>query len=152
MLSEGDGGCLRAWNLSVENRPIRRKTRRSRPLDAFFTLVRGLLALGCGCEHLVDPLPLEHHAVDDGRIQSLAYDRQTQCLEVRFKWPWHNVRQYRPVPLWLVREIWKARPMNTALQELVMNSRRIRSDEVRTEGKLLVSLLRGWQVLSARAV
>ena len=51
--------------------------------------------------------------VDDGWIQSLAYDRVTQCLEVRFKW--HSVHQYRPVPLELVREIWKARPMNTAL-------------------------------------
>jgi hypothetical protein len=91
------------------------------------------------CEHLLDPLPLEHHAVDDGWIQSLAYDRKTQCLEVRFKW--HSVHQYRPVPLWLVREIWKARPTNTALQELVMKNRRIRFDEVRSEGKLLVSLL-----------
>jgi hypothetical protein len=33
-----------------------------------------------------------------------------------------------------------------------MKNRRIRFDEVRTEGKLLVSLLRGWQVLSAPAV
>jgi hypothetical protein len=70
----------------------------------------------------------------------------TQCLEVRFKW--HSVHQYRPVPLWLVREIWKSRPMNTALQELVMNNRRIRFDYVRTEGKLLVSLLRGWAMIA----
>jgi hypothetical protein len=75
-------------------------------------------------------MPLEHHAVDDGWIQSLACDRKTQCLEVRFKW--HRVQQYRPVPLWLVREIWKARRMNMALQELVMNNRRIRFDEVRS--------------------
>ena len=74
----------------------------------------------------------------------------TQGLEVRFKW--HSVHQYRPVPLWLVREIWKARPMNMTLQELVMNNPRFRFDEVRTEGKLLVSLLRGWQVLSAPVV
>jgi len=83
------------------------------------------------CEHLLDPLPLEHHGVDDGWIRSLAYDRKTQTLEVRFKW--HNVHQYRPVPLWLVREIWKARPMNTALQ---VKNRRIRFDEVRTAGIL----------------
>src|SRR5215471_739109 len=51
------------------------------------------------CEHLLNPLPVEHHAVDDGWIRSLAYDRVTQCLEVRFKW--HSVHQYRPVPLWL---------------------------------------------------
>jgi hypothetical protein len=62
------------------------------------------------------------------------------------------VHQYRPVPLQIVREIWKARPMNIALQELVMKDRSIRFGEVRTEGKLLVSLLRGWQVLSAPPV
>jgi len=97
------------------------------------------------CEHLLDPLPLERYAVDDGWIQSLAYDRATQCLEVRFKW--HSVHQYRPVPLQVVREIWKARPMNTALEELVINNRRIRFDEVRSEGRLLVSLLHGWAMI-----
>jgi hypothetical protein len=101
------------------------------------------------CEHLLNPLPVEHHAVDDGWIRSLAYDRVRQCLEVRFKW--HNVHQYRPVPLQIVREIWKARPMNTALQELVVKNRRIRFDEVRSEEKLLVSMLRGWQMLSKLA-
>jgi len=94
----------------------------------------------------VNPLPVEHHAVGDGWIQSLAYDRVTQCLEVRFKW--HSVHQYRPVPLDVVREIWRARPMNMALQELVMTNRRIRFDEVRSEGKLLVSLLRGWTMIA----
>src|SRR5215468_1071599 len=98
------------------------------------------------CEHLLNPLSLEHHAVDDGWIRSLAYDRVTQRLEVRFKW--HSVHQYRPVPLQIVREIWKARPMNTALQELVMKDRRIGFDEVRSEGKLLVSLLRGWALIA----
>jgi hypothetical protein len=34
-----------------------------------------------------------------------------------------------------------------ALQELVMNKRHIRFEEVRTEGKLLVSLLRAWKLL-----
>jgi hypothetical protein len=97
------------------------------------------------CEHLLDPLPVEHHAVDDGWIRSLAYDRKTQSLEVRFKWT--AVHQYWPVPLGLVRELWKARPMNMALQELVMKNRRIRFDEMRTEGKLLMSLLRGWAMI-----
>jgi hypothetical protein len=60
------------------------------------------------------------------------------------------VHQYRPVPLWLVRKIWKARPMNLALQALVMKNRRIRFEEVRTEGKLLVSLLRGWKILEEK--
>jgi hypothetical protein len=52
------------------------------------------------------------------------------------------------VPLQIVCEIWKARPMNVALDRLVMKNRRIRFDEVRTEGKLLASLLRGCQMLS----
>jgi len=58
-----------------------------------------------------------------------------------------SVQQFRPVPLDVVREVWKARPMNTALQERVMKNRRIRFDEVRSDGKLLVSLLRGWAVI-----
>jgi hypothetical protein len=45
------------------------------------------------------------------------------------------VTQFRPVPLQIVREIWKARPMNMALDKLFMKNRRIRFDEVRTEGK-----------------
>jgi hypothetical protein len=97
------------------------------------------------CEHLVAPLRAERHPVDDGWIRSLAYDRATKSLEVRFKR--NSVTQFRPVPLATVREIWKARPMNTALQELVMKNRRIRFDEVRGEGKLLVSLLRGWAMI-----
>lgn len=97
------------------------------------------------CEHLVDPLNVQHYAVEDGWIRSLAYDRTTQRLEVRFKWK--VIHQYRPVPLHVVREIWKSRPVNTALEELVMKNRSIRFDEVRSEGKLLMSLLRGWQML-----
>ena len=42
-----------------------------------------------------------------------------------------------------LREIWKARPMNMVLDKLVMKNRGIRSDQVRTEGKLLAWLLRG---------
>jgi len=91
--------------------------------------------------------PPEHHAVDDGWI--LVNDRMTPCLEVRFKWK--SVHQYRPVPLQIVREIWKARPINTALQGLVVKNRRIRFDEVRSEEKLLVRMLRGWQMLSKLA-
>jgi hypothetical protein len=74
-----------------------------------------------------------------------AYDRKTQCLEVRFKWK--AVQQYRPVPLAVVGEIWKARPMNVVLDKLVMKNRRIQFDEVRSEGKVLVSMLRGWRML-----
>jgi hypothetical protein len=58
------------------------------------------------------------------------------------------VHQYRPVPLQIVREIWKARSMNMALDKLVMKDRRLRSDQVRTEGKLLASVLRGWAIIA----
>jgi hypothetical protein len=96
---------------------------------------------------MLDPLPLPNHAVGDAWIPSLAYDRATQCLEVRFTWK--TVTQFRPVPLSVVREIWKARPMNVTLDKLVMKNRRIRFDEVRTEGKLLASLLRGWKMIGS---
>lgn len=101
------------------------------------------------CERLREPLSVEHHAVDDVWIRSLAYNRVTQCLEVRFTW--NAVTPFRPVPLSTVREIWKARPINVALDKLVIKNRRIRFDEVRTEGKLLVSLLAGWRLLQPTA-
>jgi hypothetical protein len=97
------------------------------------------------CEHVLEPLQAEQYAVEDACIQSLAYDRRVQCLEVRFKW--NSVTQFRPVPLYSVREIWKARPMNVALDQLVTKNGHIRFFEVRSEGKLLVSLLRGWQMI-----
>jgi hypothetical protein len=96
------------------------------------------------CEHLREPLPQVHHAVEDGYIWSLAYDRETQCLKVRFRWK--SVHQYRPVSLQAAREIWKAELVNVALDQLMKN-RRIRFDEVRSEGKMLVSMLRGWEML-----
>jgi hypothetical protein len=39
--------------------------------------------------------------------------------------------------------------MNIALQDFVMKNPRIRFDEVRSEGKLLMSLLRGWEMMNA---
>jgi hypothetical protein len=98
------------------------------------------------CEHVLDPLPLPYYAVDDGCIQSLAYDRGTHCLEVRFKWK--SVHQYCPVSLAVVRELWKVRPMSVALDKLVMKNRRIRFNEVRSDGKLLVSLFCGVRMLT----
>jgi hypothetical protein len=47
------------------------------------------------------------------------------------------------VSLQTVREIWKAQPVNVALDNL-MKSRHVRFDEVRSEGKMLISVLRGW--------
>lgn len=92
------------------------------------------------CERVVDRVPAEHHAVNDGWIQSLAYDRKTQRLEVRFRWK--PVHPYRPVPFNLLRRICKARPMNTALDKFAMKNRCIHFDEVRSDGKLFMSLLR----------
>jgi len=102
------------------------------------------------CEHMRRPLDAEHHAVDDACIRSLAYDRKTRCLEVRYKWK--TVTQYRLVTLDQASRIWRARPMNTALSEMVKKNRRIRFDEVRTEGKLLASLLRGWQIIGTTSL
>jgi hypothetical protein len=61
-----------------------------------------------------------------------------------------------PVPIEIPRlvlegiaPVWKARPVNIALQELVMKNRRIRFDEVRSEGKMLMSMVRGWRMLQS---
>ena len=47
-----------------------------------------------------------------------------------------------------VRRICKARPVNTALDEVVKNRR---FDEVRTEGKVLMSLMRAWELVAKAA-
>jgi hypothetical protein len=60
------------------------------------------------------------------------------------------VRQFRPVSLEIAREIWKARPVNIALQELVMKNRGIKFYEVRSDGKLIVSLLRSWTMIAPK--
>jgi hypothetical protein len=57
------------------------------------------------------------------------------------------VQQYRPVSLQTAGEIWKARPVNIALDGLMKN-RRVRFDQVRSEGKSLISMLRGWRMLA----
>ena len=105
MFSDATGVAYRRRTPSVKTSRVE-----SKPNDVDHWTPSSHWCAGCwhwvvDCEHLLDPLPLEHHAVDDGWIQSLAYDRVTQCLEVRYKWPWHNVHQYRPVPLQIVRKI-----------------------------------------------
>src|SRR5262249_27828637 len=100
------------------------------------------------CVHMVEPLDAEHHVVEDGWIRSLACNRVTQCLEVRFTWK--TVTQFHPVPLSIIRQIWKARPMNMTLEKLIMKNQRIRFEEVRTKGKLLASLLRGWVMIAPK--
>ena len=90
-------------------------------------------------------LPVPHHLVEDACVESIAYDRATQCLEVRYKW--HSIHQYRPVSLQQAREIWKRRPINTAIDKMLKENRRIRFDYVRTEGKLLASMLGGWAMI-----
>jgi hypothetical protein len=48
------------------------------------------------------------------------------------------------------RKLWKARPVFTGLDELVMKNRGIRFEYVRSEGKLLMSTLRGLRILSTQ--
>jgi hypothetical protein len=76
-------------------------------------------------------LPLPHHAVEVACGESLAYDRATLRLEV---------------PAGCAR----ARPMNMAIDALLKKDHRIRFDYVRTESKLLVSLLRGWAMIGLK--
>jgi hypothetical protein len=83
--------------------------------------------------------------VDDGWIQSLAYDRKTQCLEVRIQ-----MAQRALIPSGAAPS--RARNLESAADEY--GSSRISHeeptypvDEVRSEGKLLVSLLRGWAIV-----
>src|SRR5262245_60523990 len=88
---------------------------------------------------------MTHVAVDDGWIQSLSYERRTGCLEIHFTW--NDVRQFWPIPLGLFRELWRGRPMYIVLHQKILPDRRIRWAFVRTEGKLVVSMLKGLAIV-----
>jgi hypothetical protein len=90
---------------------------------------------------VVSPLRLTHRAVEDGWIRSLAYDHANGHLEIDFRW--NNGHQYWMVSLALFRELWKPRPMYLFLHGQIFPNSRIRAEYVRTEGKLLVSMLKG---------
>ena len=93
------------------------------------------------CDHVVTALPINHVSVADGWIGSLSYERRTGRLEVEFKW--NDVRQFWPVAPALFRELWRGRPMYIVLHQKILPNRRIRWAFVRTEGKLVVSMLKG---------
>jgi hypothetical protein len=93
------------------------------------------------CDHLVTALPIHHVAVDDGWIQSLSYERRSGRLEIHFTW--NDVRQFWPIPASLFRELWRGRPMYIVLHQKILPNRGIRWAFVRTEGKLVVSMLKG---------
>src|SRR5262245_42157290 len=92
------------------------------------------------CDHVVSPLPIAHVPVDDTWIRSLSYDRRTNRLEIAFKW--NAVRQYWPVSRSLFTQLWKGRPMYLVLHEKFNREHGLQWAEVRTEKKVLVSMLR----------
>jgi hypothetical protein len=97
------------------------------------------------CTHVVDPLPMKRVAVEDACIESLAYHRQTGRLEVSLKLD--AVQQFWPVSRALFRELWKARPMNSVLYQKIFRKRGMHFGQVRSEGKILASMLRGMDLL-----
>ena len=98
------------------------------------------------CEHLVNPLPIAHLAVDDLWIKSLSYDRVHGRLEIDFTW--HDVRQFYPVSPSLFRDLWRSRPMQEVLDRRIMKNRHISSAYVRSERRLMRVLLRCWEVIA----
>jgi hypothetical protein len=98
------------------------------------------------CDHLVGALPIKHVSTDDGWIRSLSSDRRTRRLEIEFTW--NDVRQFWPIPLDLFRELWRGRPMYIVPHQKMLPNRRMRWAFVRTEGKVMVSLLKGLALIS----
>ena len=82
-----------------------------------------------------------HVAIDDGWMRSLSYDRLHGRLEIAFRW--NDVRQFWAVSPSLFRELWRGTPRYLVLYQKIIGDRRIRWAYVRTEGKVLVSMLRG---------
>ena len=83
------------------------------------------------CEHLIDALPVKAQPATDAWIRGYAYDARRGILQIAFTW--NDVRQFRPVAPTLFRQFLDARPMRDFLNKRILNSRRIRTNRVRTE-------------------
>ena len=90
-------------------------------------------------------MPIHHVEVTDGWIKSLSYERRTGRLEIHFTW--NDVRQFWPIAPTLFRELWRGRPMYVVLHQKILPNRRIHWAFVRTEGKVIVSMLKGLAII-----
>jgi hypothetical protein len=91
------------------------------------------------CDHVVSPLPIAHLAVNDGWMRSLSYDRRQGRLEIVFRW--NDTRQFWPVSPALFKEPWRGRPPYLVLRQKIVGDKRTRWAYVRTDRKVLVSML-----------
>jgi hypothetical protein len=75
-------------------------------------------------------------------VQSFAYDRAGRRLEIFY--PWKSAGLYGPISAPMFEEIARAVSINSVLDKWI-KQRRITSFEVRTERKIVASMLCGCQ-------
>jgi len=92
-----------------------------------------------GCDQVESLLPFDHVTGNDGWMRSLSYDRQQGRLEIDCRW--NDVRQFWPVSPAIFKELWRGQPRYLVLYQKIIGNRRMRWAYVRTEGKVLVSML-----------
>jgi YD repeat-containing protein len=97
------------------------------------------------CDHLVQPLRLPHRlTAKDMSVQRFAYDRAGRRLEIFFRWK--TATQYSPISAVMFQEL-TAQTNITSLLDKWIKQRRITRKEVRTERKIVPSMLCGFRLI-----
>ena len=100
------------------------------------------------CIHLVQPLRIPHGLTPgDFFIRSLAYDAAGERLEIRFRWK--SAAQFRPITAAMFRQITAQTNVYPVLNKWI-KERSITWSEVRTERKIVASMLCGFRLVVER--
>src|SRR5262245_32777328 len=97
------------------------------------------------CDHLVWPLRLPHqHTPGDSFVRSFAYDPKTCRLAIFDRWK--SDPQFHPISAAMFRKISSQTDVHSLLAEWI-KQRRITWEDVRTERKIVVSMLCGFRLV-----
>jgi hypothetical protein len=100
------------------------------------------------CDHLVWPLRMPHTMTPgDSFVQSMAYDPMPHRLEVLYRWK--SAAQYSPVTASMFRQLTSHTNIHSLLAEWI-KQRRITWRDVRTERKIVASMLCGFRLIVER--
>ena len=100
------------------------------------------------CDHLVWPLRIPHTPTPgDSFIRSFAYDPVGRRLEIFYRWK--SAAQFQPVTAAMFRQIASQTDVHSLLAEWI-KQRRVSWKDVRTERKIVASMLCGFRLVVER--
>src|SRR5215831_12558694 len=100
------------------------------------------------CDHFVWPLRIRHSpTAGDSFVRSFAYDPKTRRLEIFYRWK--RAAQYSPITASMFRQL-TGQPNVHSLLDQWIKQRRITWKDVRTERKIVASMLCGFRLVVER--